>query len=291
MAQMFHSIGYYMPNIYDDIVRYVVKSAGNEDDSVVMWALAACAKVGYQPPLGEDLLQLACTVYRKLIGHRDYKTALQLLSDLMIIQLYPESELSLLFTLETIEDLERYITDNPQNMRIIERLMMELNRSAILECPQLDVPWFHEQYCIDNTVKDVDETNMNTVSIRLRNEVYDVICEVLGGSQYVRRGTYSPYYYEIDFECMLDDKQRPVNIGHWHHVRDKLTCQKIAVCVLPESSYCYNSKQLVGQKQIQKRHLEIMDYKFVEVPYFDWFSMGLTDQQSKYDYIEAKLMK
>jgi len=40
---------------------------------------------------------------------------------------------------------------------------------------------------------------------------------------------------------------------------------RIAVYVLPESNYCYNSKHLVGHKQMQKRHLEIMDYKFVEV--------------------------
>ena len=25
--------------------------------------------------------------------------------------------------------------------------MMRLNRSVLLECPQLDVPWFHEHYC------------------------------------------------------------------------------------------------------------------------------------------------
>ena len=30
--------------------------------------------------------------------------------------------------------------------------MMELNRSVILDCPQLDVPWFHASYCENHTI-------------------------------------------------------------------------------------------------------------------------------------------
>lgn len=43
-----------------------------------------------------------------------------------------------------------FSTENPQHAKSVERNMMELNRSVVLECPQLDVPWFHEQFCVDN---------------------------------------------------------------------------------------------------------------------------------------------
>jgi len=294
IAQVLNNVGYHIPDVYDDLVCFAVKTAfmnSNNHDSMVTCILAACAKVGYQPVLSGDLRHLACNVYAKLLAQRRYKQALSILFDLMILQLYPENELSSLFTLERIEDLEQYMTDNPDTMKFLERIMMMLNRSVILECPQLDVPWFHEQYCIA-AAKDADENvTVGDIHSKLRNDIHDVICEVLGGSQFVLRKTFSPYYYVIDFECLLDEQRRPVDVKHWHCAHQKQACQKVAVSVIPDSSYCYNSKELlIGQRLIQKRHLEIMDYKFVEIPYFEWFSMGLTDQQSKYEYIESKLL-
>ena len=31
--------------------------------------------------------------------------------------------------------------------------MMALNRDVVLECPQLDIPWFHETYCKENATE------------------------------------------------------------------------------------------------------------------------------------------
>jgi len=42
---------------------------------------------------------------------------------------------------------------------------------------------------------------------------------------------------------------------------------RIAVCILGPKSYCYNSNHLIGFSLVKKRHLEIMNYKFVEVIY------------------------
>ena len=42
--------------------------------------------------------------------------------------------------------------DNMVHQREVEQLMMELNRSVILDCPQLDVPWFHASYCENHTI-------------------------------------------------------------------------------------------------------------------------------------------
>ena len=35
----------------------------------------------------------------------------------------------------------------------VRQLMMELNRAVCLDCPQADIPWFHEKYCQDNIVR------------------------------------------------------------------------------------------------------------------------------------------
>jgi len=66
----------------------------------------ACAKVGYVPVAAEELLQLSSRVYRKLIAQQNYKHALKLLYSLTTLQLFLDSELSKLFTLEMLEALD-----------------------------------------------------------------------------------------------------------------------------------------------------------------------------------------
>jgi len=62
-----------------------------------------------------------------------------------------------------------------------------------------------------------------------------------------------------------------VQLGHGVYCMihiDMVSCNcnyRIAVCVLGPKNYCYNSKRLSGPVQTKKRHLEIMNYKFLEV--------------------------
>jgi len=69
----------------------------------------ACAKAGYVPSATDELLQVARSAYRKLVAQRKYKWALKLLYSLTNLQLFLDSELSKLFTLETLEDLDLYM--------------------------------------------------------------------------------------------------------------------------------------------------------------------------------------
>lgn len=32
---------------------------------------------------------------------------------------------------------------NPEHQKNVDHFMLALNRAAVIECPQLDVPWFH----------------------------------------------------------------------------------------------------------------------------------------------------
>lgn len=48
----------------------------------------------------------------------------------------------------TNETSSQYITALPDILNMRTRLrLMELNRAVCLECPEFQVPWFHERYC------------------------------------------------------------------------------------------------------------------------------------------------
>ena len=59
--------------------------------------------------------------------------------------------------------------------------------------------------------------------------------------------------------------------------------------IMPENKYCYNSQWLLGFQQQKQRHLEIMNYKVVLIPHYEWYSMSMADFRSKADYLAKKL--
>jgi len=75
----------------------------------VSMILFACGKVGYVPIVAEELLHLARHTYHRMIAKQNYRYALNLLHSLTILQLSADSELSKLFTLEALEDLDLYL--------------------------------------------------------------------------------------------------------------------------------------------------------------------------------------
>ena len=75
----------------------------------VCHVVSACANVGYVPNGAEELLPLASSIYHMLITQQNYKWALKLLYSLTSLQLFLDTELSKLFTIETLEALDLYM--------------------------------------------------------------------------------------------------------------------------------------------------------------------------------------
>ena len=42
--------------------------------------------------------------------------------------------------------------------------------------------------------------------------MYNVLCEMLGGWQYVKENSFSQYFNKIDYEVVLDSSGQPVNL-------------------------------------------------------------------------------
>ena len=103
------AIYYYSPEVYDNLVRFVVNNADIISDHCVVSVVQVCAKVGHQPQMINDFMQAALKVYRKMFKNADFKNAVSLLNQLSMISCYPEPELCKLFSLEAMQDLDNYL--------------------------------------------------------------------------------------------------------------------------------------------------------------------------------------
>ena len=73
-------------------------------------------------------------------------------------------------------------------MRIRLRLM-ELNRAVCLECPEVQVPWFHERYC--------QQLQKRGSTSPVQQQVHRMLGEVLGGINCAKVAVVAPYFYTV----------------------------------------------------------------------------------------------
>lgn len=105
--------------------------------------------------------------------------------------------------------------------------LMEFNRAVCLECPEFQVPWFHERYCQQSQKTGANEAfcwcimienldfikHVNCrrkyflgsgVSSPAQQQIHKILAEVLGGINCVRGAVATPYFYTI---------------GEWYFIR------------------------------------------------------------------------
>ncbi|XP_010772779.1 FAST kinase domain-containing protein 1, mitochondrial [Notothenia coriiceps] len=223
---------------------------------------------------------------------------------LAVADYFPEEIVREIFSIEFLGKLDAELETLPDTVTMRTRLrLMELNRAVCLECPEYQVPWFHENYC-----QQFQKQGKATAS-PMQQQIHKMLCEVLGGINCVRVAVVTPYFYTVDFECVLDKHLQPLPYSgpstlkvsdrgkvHWgtsseDTTRDVLTpgAQRVAVNFLDSKSFCKNSHHLRGDALMKKRHLEILGYLVVQVPHFEWNSMELSTPNAWKEYLKKNL--
>ncbi|CAG7726134.1 unnamed protein product [Allacma fusca] len=174
-----------------------------------------------------------------------------------------------IFCVEYLDEVDRYIKAIHYISRIprtLRDIFMELNRAVCLEMPEANVPWFHEKYCAE--VAAIEGYHRDTC---LHSEVAQVLENVLGNGYFARR-TYSPYFYPIDFLLELNEFGRPVEISS-KPGEEKLGGVRIAIIVHTPTDFSSNQRTLMGRHVLMKRHLEIMEYRVINIDPKKWNSI------------------
>uniref|UniRef100_A0A3Q2TVY4 FAST kinase domains 1 n=1 Tax=Fundulus heteroclitus TaxID=8078 RepID=A0A3Q2TVY4_FUNHE len=144
----------------------------------------------------------------------------------------------------------------------------------------------------------------------VQQQIHKMLGEVLGGINFVQAAIVTPYFYIVDFECKLDKHSQPLSYSEpstlqisdrgkvlWdsrslENGRDELPAgaQRIAIDFLDSKFFCKNSHHMKGETLMRKRHLEILGYRVVQIPHFEWNSMELSTPQAWKEYLRKKIM-
>ncbi|XP_063174288.1 FAST kinase domain-containing protein 1, mitochondrial [Candoia aspera] len=273
--------------------------------SEVHFILVLFSFFNYDPPQAEKLFE-ACIRYISLhLEHLQASLLVLLGFALASAGYFPENVIKSIFNIEFLTKLDAELQILPRKVARKTMLqLMELNRAVCLECPELQIPWFHKRFCEQLQEKKTDLSNL------LQQQIYIILGEILGRSHFARCSVLTSYYYRIDFEFILDKNRKPVpyteqylgvanldntgcvEAGH-SYGKSELPpgFQRIAVEFLDSEAFCKNSNHVNGNVAIKKRHLEILGYQVVQIPHYEWNSMELSSTEAKIEYLEKKIFE
>ena len=97
----------------------------------------------------------------------------------------------------------------------------------------------------------------------------------------------------LDFELRLTNRGQPLSTGSYDMFNQKYQLQKnyekLALLAAEEKFFPVNSKNMKGQYHLKVRELEMLGYRVIVIPYYLWYSMELSQLQSKKEYMSNLL--
>lgn len=293
------------PPLMEHIANVVVKDIDRIHYAATYATLLPFSVLNYDSDKAEEMYKACIQHFTPHISSFDPHLLVLLGYSLAVADCFPEELIKEIFSIDFLGKLDSQLEILPYalNMRVRSRLM-GLNRAVCLECPEYQVPWFHESYC-----QRLQKKGNRSVST-MQQQIHKMLGEILGGLNYVKVAVVTPYFYTVDFECTLDKKLKPVPYyndlssvqipdrrqlqwGAESHstMSDELPpgAQKVVVDFLEWQSFCKNSHHMNGEALMRKRHLEILGYCVVQIPHFEWNSMELSTKDAWKKYLKKKI--
>ncbi|KAF5894957.1 FAST kinase domain-containing protein 1, mitochondrial, partial [Clarias magur] len=264
--------------LLDRIATVALENTHKIHYSAVYVTLLPFAVLNYDSPKVDELFDAYIQQFTPKISSFDPHMLVLLAYILALTNRFPEPLIREIFRVDFLAKLDAQLEtfSSTQNMRVRSRLM-QLNRAVCLECPEFQVPWFHEHYCMQLHRRDHSLVNV------AQQQIHRMLGEVLGGINHVRVAVLTPYFYTVDFECVLDRNQEAVPYSklselqinedgkvQWDSGSEKERtelppgAQRIALDFLNYKSFCKNSQHIKGDVLMRKRHLEILGYHVLQ---------------------------
>ncbi|XP_040213732.1 FAST kinase domain-containing protein 1, mitochondrial-like [Rana temporaria] len=257
----------------------------------------------YEPPNAEEFYD-ACIqqCLANLHSVRPYRVVM-LAYILTLAERLPEGLVKAIFNVDFLSRLDLELDVSKAETRMtVRRRLMEVNRALCIECPEYQIPWFHDQYCQQLQQTDGDYKNP------ILNQIRHLLGEALGGIHYTRMSIVTPYYYSVDFECILDKNKNPISYTDLNLPSADVSklqseidgtmqedeplppgAQRVAVNFLYPIEYCRNSLHPTGLTGMKKRHLEMLGYHVIQIPSTEWNSMELGTAERWINYLREKI--
>ncbi|XP_069696117.1 FAST kinase domain-containing protein 1, mitochondrial isoform X2 [Periplaneta americana] len=271
-----------VPSILDQLVNYVLENGNHILGDTMVKLLYVCYSLGYMPTQAEKFFPVASSIISRDKERLQGLVLLNAAIALCFFHQLPEDLVHFIFTVSFLERLDEEVLNcyaKASYPTRIRHAMMQVNRAVCLDYPEADVPWFHEKYC--EQITSLESPRQSS----FRDDVYHSLVSVIGAENLVQTNKYSPYFYRIDFQVLLNKNEKPVTLRH----QTDSNVTKLAVLLWDKTAYTNGVIQLCGEQQLKQRHLEMLGYRVIGINSSVWNSMYMAEQKTKTDYLKEQI--
>ncbi|AWP17083.1 putative FAST kinase domain-containing protein 3 isoform 3 [Scophthalmus maximus] len=264
--------------VFNAVAESFVYRADDYSTSQVARQIMAFGKLGYLPPNAGDMFRTVETILYKRFLHFQPRTLLNLLHSCTLVERFPVNFVSQVFRSNFLQQLQEQGTGIDH---IILAQLTQLYMTMKLECPSYKGPSLLPEYWVKSFL--MSGRSLETpVSAQLDNSVKRGLIKLLGARSYFGSKVLTPYCYTLDVEIKLDAEGYVLPASQIDDVY-----KRIALCIDGQKRFTTNMRQLLGKEAIKQRHLRLLGYEVVQVPYYEFEQ--LESQTSMVEYLHQKI--
>ncbi|XP_039912385.1 FAST kinase domain-containing protein 3, mitochondrial [Hirundo rustica] len=260
--------------IFDAVAEGFISNADRLTTDQIAAYIIPFGTLNYLPPSASSLFRKLEAVLHTRLRHFQPHTLLNLLHSCVLIQRYPINFLPKIFSPYFLQKLQ---AQPPGLNRVVMSQLTQLFLTVTLECPFYEGPKLLSKY----QVKACPMPH-NSPDVHLFKRVKTGLLYLLKKRIYFASEVSTPYFYVVDIEIKLDEEGFVLPVTQLEEVH-----RRIALCVDGQNRFCAHSHNLLGEEAIKQRHLQLLGYEVVQIPFFEIESLQNTRKMA--DYLHKKI--
>uniref|UniRef100_A0ACB8ECW2 Uncharacterized protein n=2 Tax=Sphaerodactylus townsendi TaxID=933632 RepID=A0ACB8ECW2_9SAUR len=264
--------------IFNAVAECLIYSADRFTTTQIAQQIIPFGKLNYLPTCSPALFRKLERVLSSRFAQFQPHVLLNLLHSFTLVERYPLNFLARVFSPYFLRQLQ---AEAPGLTRSVLSQLTQLSLTVTVECPSYEGPKLLPKYRVKSFLMP-NHSLESSVDIHFYNRVKAGLIDLLGARMYFASRVLTPYYYTIDIEIKLDEEGFVLLANQYEEVS-----QRIALCIDDPKRFCINSHNLLGKEAIKRRHLKLVGYEVVQIPFFE-FEL-LNSRTDTVEYLHKKI--
>ncbi|XP_063308001.1 FAST kinase domain-containing protein 3, mitochondrial [Pelobates fuscus] len=259
--------------IFDAVAESFVYNSEKFTTLQITQQIVPFGKLNYVPPNAASLFRKLEKILSSRFSQFQPRTLLNLLHSCTLLERFPVNFVAKIFNPYFLQQLQ----DHSGNLdKFVLSQLTQLFLTVTLECPFYEGPMLLNKYRL-KTFSSAGHSLETPVDIPLYNRVKSGLVDLLGARMYFASHVLSPYCYTLDVEIKLDEEGFVLPAFHHEEVY-----KRIAVCIDGQKRFCFNSHHLIGKEYIKQRHLRLLGYDVVQIPFYEFDQLQNSEEIVEY---------
>ncbi|KAM8967258.1 FAST kinase domain-containing protein 3, mitochondrial [Pelodytes ibericus] len=264
--------------IFDAVAESFVYNSENFTTLQIAQQIIPFGKLNYVPPNVATLFRKLEKILSSRFNQFQPRTLLNLLHSCTLLERFPVNFLAKIFNPYFLQQLQ---DQSGKLDKFVLSQLTQLFLTVTLECPFYEGPMLLSKYRL-KSFSNTGSSLETVVDGHLYNKVKSGLVDLLGARMYFASHVLTPYCYTLDVEIKLDEEGFVLPAFHHEEVY-----KRIAVCIDDPKRFCYKSHHLIGKEYIKQRHLRLLGYEVVQIPFYEFDK--LRNNEEIVDYLHNKI--